>query len=122
MVKRVDKNLRVIPGPAFNITFQHVFVSSIPYRLRNELFKRFSNNTGRLVGISSRLKRDFLREYFNVDVEMDILKKREEISRVHGVEREEIINHTGLGKKELPKWFIKKFNEYIEEYDKERKQ
>ena len=122
MGSKVNPNEKIISGIPFRLNFPIIFICSVPNSMKVELVKRFfDSNTKRFVGLSKRLKADFLKDRFSVKNEQELLKNNKEISKRVRELRAEIMNWSGLDVGEFPEWQRKKLQQYMEEHDKNKK-
>lgn len=120
---KVASEKRIVVGPTFSLNFQHIFSTAISSKLKEELKKNFAfvegySTTGRMKGISKRLKDDFLKEFFGVNDEESLLKNNHIIAEMHSKLTDEIHDESGLANKEFTKWCTDKLNLYLEEVKK----
>ena len=122
MPSRVNSQDKLISIVSFAINSQHIFTLIANHNFLDELKTRFSDsNTGKLKGISKRLRQDFLKKFFDSDVEYQVYKKNKELADKKLSERSEWINQTGLSSKEFQKWGKECLESYIKEFDKKVK-
>lgn len=113
MVERIKTEDKKVPGTTFSLTFQLIFNTSLPVKTINELKKKFGNKDGRLVGISKRFKDDFLKKYFDVDNEHQLVRDNLVVKRKLRELKDEIINESGLENHELQLWIQERAKIYL---------
>jgi len=120
---RVQHDDRKIVFSGFNLVFELNFSSSIPVSMKDDLIKYFGKGkNGRLQGISTKLKNNFLKEFEikpgeNIVNVNDLCKYNKNIRKAVKSLKEEILLEF-RDDKELQEWFENQFNKFIEEAKK----
>jgi hypothetical protein len=110
---------RITPLTTFSLNFAIPFSVVASTSIINEIDKIRENE--KIKGISTFLKEEFLRDFFDVKTEKELLSKESgnlEVKKQFRKLKEIILDESALETDEFPKWCAEKVKKFIQEYKK----